>query len=591
MRMKSIQIAMISALWMSFTARGLAEYSVNQNWDNDERAAYWYTPQGSYLVPYDWFLKLRTSSGKLVRSELKGLGFLDASYRGELNPDGLPIGLTKESEPTGDFPKLKGKGPWLGVTCAACHVGSIAVNGRELIIDGGPAKIDFEKFLLLIEDGLKVAANNPQTVGADKTQLQEVLSDFSQRNTRSFFPMKNRQHPSVNAGPGRTDAFTVILNEVVSMALGVQENAVVASAPVSYPQVWGAPHLQWVQYNGLSNNAFTRNVGEVLGVYGRINLDPTSPRFLDNTVRFENLVTLENLLKTLEPPRWEEVFGSMSAEERSLAAAGEAVFRKNCGGCHIQSTERTVKAAFGGEFQPVNLVFATEFSSDGKRNPAFTATDPWYFGNLQLNWSAASSGKLQGSSVFKAMIARYPDLPAKIQFDGDRLDGGKPVRGALGSRIVETVKAGSVPFGPKENGVRILAETTMAISAKYLAEQGVVIGPNAKYKELTGGVGLERQDKIGAFKARDLRGIWATGPYLHNGSVRTLRDLLRRASEREMYFQVGSSEFDAKDVGFANAGPYRFEANRIGNLAIGHEFGTELPQSDKEALLMYLKSI
>ena len=52
-----------------------------------------------------------------------------------------------------------------------------------------------------------------------------------------------------------------------------------------------------------------------------------------------------------------------------------------------------------------------------------------------------------------------------------------------------------------------------------------------------------------AYKARPLNGIWATAPYLHNGSVRTLRQLLLPAADRQTVFQVGSREYDPKDAG------------------------------------------
>ena len=53
-----------------------------------------------------------------------------------------------------------------------------------------------------------------------------------------------------------------------------------------------------------------------------------------------------------------------------------------------------------------------------------------------------------------------------------------------------------------------------------------------------------------AYKARPLNGIWATAPYLHNGSVASLYEMLLPDAERQESFYVGSKEFDSRAVGF-----------------------------------------
>ncbi len=92
------------------------------------------------------------------------------------------------------------------------------------------------------------------------------------------------------------------------------------------------------------------------------------------------------------------------------------------------------------------------------------------------------------------------------------------------------------------------------------------------------------------YVARALEGIWASSPYLHNGSVPTLRDLFLPVSERPVEFHVGSNEFDPAKVGFVSkktAVSYRFDASTSNK---GHEFGTELCPAEKDVLLEYLKT-
>lgn len=581
--MKHFLFTTILTLFSSNVLSAEPLVTIDQKWDDKARAEYWYTPQGSYIIPYNWFLKLKDESGRPLTATLGELGFINGQYEGPLNPNGLPIGLTIESEPQANFPVLKGNGPWLGITCAACHTGSIVHGGKEIVIDGAPGKIDFEKFSLSIEKALR--RQNPGELGVSQATLDSILTRFANRNTRSFFG-HDRSGPSANAGPGRTDAFGVILNEVVSEALNVPSNASIASAPVSYPPVWDAPYLQWIQYNGLSNNAFTRNVGEVLGVFGMINLNPNTPDFLTNTVRFDNLRKIESRLRSLQAPAWNQIF-TMSPEEQASAARGEQLFTENCARCHNNSTTPNVVSKFGGKFRSVAMIPATQFASDNTANKQYIGTDPWYFGKLQSSWSAVDTGLFQGSSILQKMVQLDPSIVSKLKFYGDTASS----RGSLGQSVLAKLTQNPTTFGAKENGVVFLAQTTLALGIKYVTTNHIEVGPNAAYMELTGGADMERQERLGAYKARSLHGVWSTGPYLHNGSVRTLRDLLRPAYKREIRFRVGSAEFDEKDVGFVNKGAYEFVGNKMGNLAIGHEFGTSLAKTEKDALLAYLKTL
>jgi hypothetical protein len=95
------------------------------------------------------------------------------------------------------------------------------------------------------------------------------------------------------------------------------------------------------------------------------------------------------------------------------------------------------------------------------------------------------------------------------------------------------------------------------------------------------------------YKARPLDGIWATAPYLHNGSVPTLWELLQEPDKRMKVFYVGRRDFDPKNVGFESAtGPYKFDTSLRGNSNSGHAAGTrELTEPQKRALLEYLKTL
>jgi len=96
------------------------------------------------------------------------------------------------------------------------------------------------------------------------------------------------------------------------------------------------------------------------------------------------------------------------------------------------------------------------------------------------------------------------------------------------------------------------------------------------------------------YKARPLDGIWATAPYLHNGSVPTLYDLLNLPDQRPKSFYVGSRLLDPKKIGLDTTevpDAFLFDTSVKGNWNNGHEFGTQLSRMEKDALLEFLKTL
>ena len=97
-----------------------------------------------------------------------------------------------------------------------------------------------------------------------------------------------------------------------------------------------------------------------------------------------------------------------------------------------------------------------------------------------------------------------------------------------------------------------------------------------------------------------LDGLWLRAPYLHNGSVPTLRDLLEPSDKRPKTFYRGYDVYDQKKVGFVGDVSeekgrkyFLYDTAEPGNSNQGHEgkrYGTELPAADKDALIEYLKT-
>ena len=112
--------------------------------------------------------------------------------------------------------------------------------------------------------------------------------------------------------------------------------------------------------------------------------------------------------------------------------------------------------------------------------------------------------------------------------------------------------------------------------------------------------GFKSFRKISGYVAEPLGGLWLNGPYLHNGSVPTLRDLLEPPAQRPAAFVRGVDVVDARNGGFL-APPcdprqpppegFCFDTRLVGNGNDGHVYGTALPASDKSDLLAYLLTL
>lgn len=95
----------------------------------------------------------------------------------------------------------------------------------------------------------------------------------------------------------------------------------------------------------------------------------------------------------------------------------------------------------------------------------------------------------------------------------------------------------------------------------------------------------------GKYWAATLSGVWARSPYLHNGSVRTMTQLLASPRERAKTFHRGSRVFDEKEMGYTDEGVYVLDTTTSGNSNSGHDYGTKLSPEEKRDLIEYLKTL
>jgi len=113
-------------------------------------------------------------------------------------------------------------------------------------------------------------------------------------------------------------------------------------------------------------------------------------------------------------------------------------------------------------------------------------------------------------------------------------------------------------------------------------------------------MGVERKGLVEAdptgYIAAFLDGIWLKAPYLHNGSVPTLRNLLEPAAQRPKLFYRGYDVYDPANVGFISKRPEaeragtKYEVERKGNGNQGHELGVAFPAQERDALIEFVKT-
>jgi hypothetical protein len=90
---------------------------------------------------------------------------------------------------------------------------------------------------------------------------------------------------------------------------------------------------------------------------------------------------------------------------------------------------------------------------------------------------------------------------------------------------------------------------------------------------------------------RGLAGVWARSPYLHNGSIRTMQELLMPPAERAKTFHRGTRVYDTTQLGYVDDGVYLLDTTTPGNSNTGHDYGTDLSNEQKRELIDYLKTL
>ncbi len=626
---------------------------LSQGWSPADSLWFYNTTQGSNLLPYSFFLVLeQADSPALFRNDenIDRYGYLPQRPTVS-NPDGLPVGMVRD--------EYQGKA-YMGFTCAACHTTQINYNDIGIRIDGAPANSDMETFMIDLAQALYVALENPEKrsrfiVNVLKQghykNADDVLADLKKYTQRiKTYTIVNTprdtKHPLTHYGYARLDAFGRIYNRVLEHIMSAQQIRKVlteilppvelaevmadvepvlrsgdrdhiveriqkyltdkqmiklrnriynpADAPVSYPFLWDVPRHDYVQWNGRVDNSglgpMARNAGQLIGVFGTLDWQEKdgftlssvlggqgfSSKHIDfqSSIDIRNLRRVEKHLRRLTSPAWPEHI--LPKLDKTRLTSGAELYEQYCASCHghINHTDPDRRVV-------AKMIAVSSVGTDTK----MAENSVTFMGY---------SGILRGQYV-------------NVGVGNILLDYQAPAVALLTSATRNVV----LTPDPDKWLVRRWVERSLDFAYTFFDNE---VQPSIKNGNYMPDTTAKPFASVAAYKARPLNGIWATAPYLHNGSVPTLYDLLlpkRQANDppegeyRPDDFMVGSREFDPEKIGFKSSGydGFLFRTSIWGNGNGGHEYaagrtpqldGTFLPALTREQrldLLEYLKSL
>jgi hypothetical protein len=356
------------------------------------------------------------------------------------------------------------------------------------------------------------------------------------------------------------------------------------NAPVSYPFLWDIVQSDYVQWNGLASNAgvgpIGRNTGEVIGVFGI--LDWTAHKRgwslssiitgqksksyqidFTSSIDLVNLSRLESHLASLTSPVWptrkadnpqqqiaKAIFDKLPEWQidSTKVRRGRALYARYCESCHevIDRTDRDrIVVANMSNIEVMGTDRAMAENSVNYKG---------YSGNFKNTYQTESVGAL----VIK-------DRAPVVQ-------------------ILTAATMGEVATEPDpDKWWPHRALDWLYMMAKSFFDNQ--IKASVKSGDYLPDTTAKPYQSLLSYKARSLNGIWATAPYLHNGSVPSIYDLLlpvKRDGDpadglyRPGEFKVGSREFDPIKIGLRTEGyeGFTFKASKRGDFNNGHEYGT-----------------
>jgi mono/diheme cytochrome c family protein len=448
----------------------------------------------------------------------------------------------------------------------------------------------------------RVLADVPEAErGAARSEMRSAMWETLKEAVVFAWYNNSKVYPTLE-GYGRTDGLARIANTVFADNLD-RDNYRTGNAPVNYPHLWDIWGFDWVQWTGSVSQAMARNVNESLGVRARLELRHADTRF-DSSALLPEMHCIETVMQHLTAPTWpEKLFGAV---DRELAAEGQVLFNDVCHACHgpfrfnvaearklidsgvdedkiVPARPTRCVTCHGPLFAPpdrssvpnnaVHLAAgdndwsAGEKDTGGRVYRVQTERDEvWQMAHIYLDYVGTDPTSAMNfytdtydlSLLKDTPAGRAVTAPASGPTDKQYITDWEHVSGGVGLRFI----GGEVRFQNYAKFGIWDPETRKAID-------------QVAVDDLNGFGELDRPRAWKTYRPRPLEGIWTTAPYLHNGSVPSLYQLLLPADERDTVFYLGRKEYDPVNLGLRTEkfkGAFKYDTRITGNSNFGHEF-------------------
>jgi hypothetical protein len=529
----------------------------DQGWTEQDRQQWYHTSVGTQLIPYDWFVALEDEP---LKNSFVRTGILaDPDH-----PHKLPIGVSKTDGQNASPPRV-------GFTCAFCHTSQFTYQGSTIRIDGGPSLQYNARFLQTLMESLSSLIPPDNFLDDFPAKVPDRFLTFAGR----VFPRDQRPLP-----PEKLQALSNSLKVTTLKLIGGVNDA--------SPALWGPGRF------------------DALGRGGNTLFTPLNP---DNLRPANAPVSIPPLWGAWEYD-WVQWGGSI---QHPLARNIAQVIGVNAGLFAWAKPSAPTPSENSEKFRSSLDVDSLKILENLARR-----LDPprWPSSFPAIDRALAAKGR----DLYHGRNGRQ-NLCAHCHV-ADPLPDPHPKGPSLKVHMIPLEEIGTDPVylnnfagrkvdtGPLGGEWRSAKDTAEFVTTELMALQGVADDPD--YRHLTNKWRDDRQ-----YIARPHLAVWATAPFLHNGSVPNLYELLSPTKDRHTCFYLSPNmEFDPVMVGFVVSecvapptfrdplAGFEFNTQRYGNGNQGHEFrgpcdaptkgsgvlGCEISHDDRWAIIEYLKT-
>ncbi|MGH9930304.1 MAG: di-heme-cytochrome C peroxidase [Pyrinomonadaceae bacterium] len=592
-----------------------------------DRQNFYHLAEGSEIYPYAWMKALHTANDQPFLQNPERFGLIPDPG----NSQGLPIGLTvanRRGVPLGEM---------VGVNCAACHVGELKYQNASFRVDGGQNLFDLGGFYGELFEDTKATVTSPAKLFAflvrwwqqshdeapaqpltGKPSLKKMLRGEPDKPlpsdpTRELLSRYQSLDDLKNAGPLEKDLADQITSLVekhktapsLTGRMGTAPDATIASvatkivakhpttkdlfskAKSTADRVSSITHslkdveeyiaLLYSYMELLKSLGTVTGAGSLDGGYGRV----------DAFGGARNLLFPASAQPATAPVAYPWLWGFGEIAFFHYAANTNSILERNIGQA----------LGLGATYDKTLATFATSVdikNTNALEELAYKIQVPdWPAAFGAIDADKAAKGKALYQQHCAACHEQFATAPP-------------PDNMPKGSWVLNTYPVDKIGTDPNEaknfpvpvnyKGKQVPLPEAIALVVPKIEDTYVDdnhLSPAEKAALNHGRLPAEwRSPQV--YSARPLAGVWATPPYLHNGSVLTLYDLLLPAAQRPVKFFVGSRNYDPVHLGYVNEKDeqrvFEFDTTKSGNRNSGHEYGTTLSEDEKMQLLEFMKS-